>query len=199
MLQAFQDIPFAIFGHSLGALIGFELARSLRQSGSSSPVRLFVSACLAPQLPRRRKPIHELPEPAFIAELAQVYSVPPAFLQDRDLLDVFLPLLRSDFALFETYTYTPAAPLACPISAFYGRDDPNTDPLDVAGWRSQTSAAFSLRMIPGDHFFIHPHGKLLINQISADLSLERARQGEGSRPVPDSAYLAPEKNLPVDP
>lgn len=169
ILQVFLDVPFAIFGHSLGALIGFELARSLRWLEGGTLARLFVSACPAPQLPRR-PPIHALPEPSFIAELARIHSVPPAFLQDRDLLDVFLPLLRSDFALFETYTYYTSEPLACPITAFFGQDDPNTGMLEVAAWRSQTSAPFSLRMVPGDHFFIQSHRQLLVNQILADLS-----------------------------
>lgn len=169
-IRPWLEFPFAIFGHSLGALVGFELARHLRWSLGRTPERLFVSACPAPQLPHRRSPIYALPKPAFVAGMRQFHGIPPACLQEPELLDLFLPLLRADFAVYETYTYTPEAPLESPISAFCGCDDPVAGPPEAGAWRSQTSASFSMRMIPGDHFFIHTSEKLLVNAVAEALA-----------------------------
>jgi medium-chain acyl-[acyl-carrier-protein] hydrolase len=169
-VRPWLDLPFAIFGHSLGALVGFELARHLRWSLSCTPERLFVSACPAPQLSHQRSPIYALPEPAFIAGIRKLHGVPPAFLNEPELLDLFLPLLRADFAVYETYTYTPEVPLKCPITAFCGCDDTDAGPPEIGAWRSQTSVSFSMHMIPGDHFFIHTSEKLLVAAVAEALA-----------------------------
>ena len=160
------DLPFAIFGHSLGALVGFELARYLRWSLNRTPEHLFVSACPAPQVSHQQSPIYALPEPDFIAGIRQFHTVPPAFLEEPDLLELFLPLLRADFAVYETYIYTPEAPLECPITAFCGGNDPNASLLEVGAWHSQSSISFIMRVFPGDHFFIHTSEKLLVDAIA---------------------------------
>jgi medium-chain acyl-[acyl-carrier-protein] hydrolase len=147
------DKPFAFFGHSLGALIGFELARRLRGQYGAHPARLLVSALRAPQLPGRGAPIHALPEGEFIAELRRLNGTPMAVLDHKELMEIMLPLLRADFALYEKYEYSPEPPLNCPISAFGGMQDCRVRESDLAAWRVQTNVSFSLRMFPGDHFF----------------------------------------------
>ena len=148
------DKPFALFGHSLGTLIAFELARRLRETYSVSPVRLIVSAGAAPQLSHRGTPVHNLPETEFLAELRRLNGTPIELLNHAELMEILLPLLRADFALYETYQYSVAPALNCPITAFGGLQDRRVEQADLAAWSVQTDNSFALRMFPGDHFFL---------------------------------------------
>jgi medium-chain acyl-[acyl-carrier-protein] hydrolase len=170
VLRPYLDIPFAFFGHSLGALISFELARQLRRQVDRSPARLLVAGCPAPQLSKRDPPIHQLPEALFVAELRRLNGTPELVLRDPDLLDLFLPLLRADFELYETYTYIAEAPLDCPVSVFGGLQDRRVDRGALAAWRDHTTADCGLRMLPGDHFFLESDRWLLLQAIAQDLA-----------------------------
>ncbi|MGB2677420.1 MAG: alpha/beta fold hydrolase, partial [Candidatus Acidiferrum sp.] len=163
------DKPFAFFGHSLGALVGFELARQLRRQSGVQPVRLFVSADRAPQLPHRDRPIHVLPEGEFLVELRCLNGIPGKVLEEVELMQTMLPVLRADLAVCETYVYSTEPPLNCPISTFGGLQDRRVSRGDLEAWRDQTSASFSLRMFPGDHFFWHTTQPLLLQVLSQDL------------------------------
>ena len=165
-LSPYLDRPFAFFGHSMGALLGFELARTLRRMGGPLPRHLFVSGHRAPQIPDPGPHVHALPEPAFVAELRRLGGTPPAVLEHEELMQLLLPILRADFALVETYAYAPESPLSCPITALGGREDPEAGPGDLAAWRDQTTGDFSLRMLPGDHFFVHTAQPLLLAALS---------------------------------
>jgi medium-chain acyl-[acyl-carrier-protein] hydrolase len=157
------DLPFTFFGHSVGALIGFEVVRELRRRKEPLPVRLFVSARRAPQLPRRQPPIHHLPDPIFVGEMRRRYGgIPDAVLQQADLLQLMLPALRADVAIHETYAYVDEPPLACPISVFGGLADAEASRDDLEAWRRHTQSAFTLAMFPGDHFYVrHARAPLL--------------------------------------
>jgi medium-chain acyl-[acyl-carrier-protein] hydrolase len=146
--------PFALFGHSMGALIAFELVRQLRPRGVA-PVHLFVSGCQAPGLPSRSPDWHTLPDREFIATVAELGGIPPELLADRQFLDMMLPTLRSDCALAETYVSRPQAPLSCPVSAFGGLQDQEVFPEDVRAWSRHTTGPFRVHLLPGDHFFIN--------------------------------------------
>ncbi|MGB6484765.1 MAG: alpha/beta fold hydrolase [Candidatus Acidiferrales bacterium] len=163
------DKPFAFFGHSLGALIGFELARQLRRQSGVQPVRLFVSADRAPQIPRRDRPLHALPDGEFLVELRRLNGIPRKVLEEVELMQIMLPVLRADFAVYETYVYSTEPPLNCPISAFGGLQDYRVNRSDLEAWRDQTSVSFSLRMFPGDHFFWHTAQPLLLQVLSQEL------------------------------
>ena len=166
-LQPFMDRPFAFFGHSMGALIAFELTRRLQAGSGAGPVCLLVSARRAPQLPDRDMPIHQLPQDAFVQQLLQRYSgIPQTILEQPDLMALFSQTLRADFALIETYVYTPDRPLACPITAFGGTDDPHARRAELTAWSAQTSNAFGLHMISGDHFFLQNNQASLVRLIS---------------------------------
>src|SRR5208337_356763 len=117
------NMPFAFFGHSLGALVSFELARHLRSLYGMGPVRLIVSASPAPQFPHRDRPIHSSPEKEFVEQLRRLNGTARELLEHEELMEIVLPLLRADFALYETYVYSPEAPLSCPISTFGGLQD----------------------------------------------------------------------------
>src|SRR5712692_4406600 len=165
----FCDIPFAFFGHCMGALIAFELARRL--SGSQEPGlhHLFVSGCRAPQLPGPEPFIHKLPEPDFMERLRELKQTPEVLLQDSELMSLFLPALRADFSVWETYDYSDGEPLNCPISAFGGSEDAKLEIEAVSLWRVQTRNSFTPRMLPGGHFFLHSSRTLLLRFITQDL------------------------------
>jgi len=163
------DKPFAFFGHSMGALVGFELARQLRRQSGVQPVRLFVSAARAPQIPHRDRPIHALPEGEFLAELRRLNGIPEKVLEEAELMQIMLPVLRADFAVYETYVYSTEPPLHCPISTFGGLQDQRVSRGDLEAWRNQTNGSFSLRMFPGDHFFWNTTQPLLREVLSQEL------------------------------
>jgi medium-chain acyl-[acyl-carrier-protein] hydrolase len=163
------DKPFAFFGHSLGALVGFELARLLRRQSGVQPVRLFVSADRAPQIPHRNRPIHALPEGEFLVELRRLNGIPGKVLEDVELMQIMLPVLRADFAVYETYVYSTEPSLHCPISTFGGLQDHRVNRGDLEAWRDQTTASYSLRMFPGDHFFLNTTQPLLLQALSQEL------------------------------
>lgn len=171
------DRPFAIFGHSMGAVIGFELARYLRRQGLPGPLHLFMSARRGPHVPDRRPPLHALPEADLIEQLCQRYhGIPRAILENAELIRIFVPIFRADLHLTETYVYTPEPPLDCPISAFGGLADGEITREDLLAWADQTSGCFTLRMVAGGHFFLQEARPRLLAAILADLQQTLADQ-----------------------
>jgi len=168
-LRPYFDLPFTIFGHSLGALIAFELARELRRLGERSPLRLFASARRAPQISPRKSPIHDLPHDEFMRELRRFKGTPEEVLHNAELMELVLPALRADFRMHESYFYKNEPPLAMPISVFGGVDDAEVRPDELEGWSVQTSIPITLKMFPGDHFFLHREQKALIEAIAQNL------------------------------
>ncbi len=163
------DKPFALFGHSMGAIICFELTRHLRRQHQPGPVHIFVSGRRAPQLQTRRPPIHQLAEHQFLEELRHLNGTPEPVLRDPEMMQLLLPMLRADFALSETYVYVDDEPLDCPITAFGGIADSWAGDDALSAWRVQTNSIFRLRMFPGDHFFLNSAREALLTEISKDL------------------------------
>ena len=163
------DKPFAFFGHSLGGLVSFELARQLRRQYGVQPIRLFVSEGHAPQFPHRGLPVHTLPEGDFLTELRRLNGTPRAMLEHEELMQIALPVLRAAFAIYETCVYATELPLNCSISAFGGLRDRTVSQSDLEAWREQTHGSFSLQMFPGDHFFLHTTQPLLLRVLSQEL------------------------------
>jgi medium-chain acyl-[acyl-carrier-protein] hydrolase len=169
IIQAKSDRPFVFFGHSLGGLLGFEIARALLRSGSALPNVLYVSGVRAPFMPARRKPICDLSDAEFIDQIRKYNGTPESVLQNRELLPLVLPALRADTALFDRYRYRPDRRLPCPIIAFGGDRDPFVNLEELTGWEMETSASFRHRVFEGDHFFIHAHERALQQEVSAGL------------------------------
>lgn len=162
--------PFAFFGHSMGALICFELARYLRRIYNLNPVNLFLSAASAPHIPDTKTPIHNLPPSEFLAELSRFNGTPKAVLENQELIDLISPTLRADFAVLETYVYTKYAPLSSAITALGGLADPEVSQTEIAAWEEHTTGKFSLEMFPGNHFYIHDNRLDLLNLLSKYIS-----------------------------
>jgi medium-chain acyl-[acyl-carrier-protein] hydrolase len=169
-LRPYMDIPYAFFGYSMGALISFELARHSRKTRSPGPLHLFVAAHRAPQLPQAHPELHRLPEPAFIDALEHLGGTPTTVRQHAELMQLMLPMLRADFALCETYAYSPETPLSCPITAFGGEQDTHVGNEALLAWREQAQGPFTLRILAGNHFFVHSQQQILLQAISQDLT-----------------------------
>jgi medium-chain acyl-[acyl-carrier-protein] hydrolase len=168
-LQPYLDKPFAFFGHSMGALISFELARWLRRQDKPEPLHLFVAGHGAPQIPATDPYTFDLPEAEFIEELRRLNGTPKEVLLHTELMQLRMPLLRADFELTQTYTYTAEPPLTCPISAFGGLADEEVKRELIEQWREQTRSSFSLSMFPGDHFFLNTARQQLLHTLSREL------------------------------
>jgi medium-chain acyl-[acyl-carrier-protein] hydrolase len=160
---------YGLFGHSLGASVAFELARAIDRRGLPAPKQLWASGARAPHVPARRPPIYQLPDAEFIEELRRYEGTPAALFKSQELLELVLPTVRADFALHDTYTYAPAAPLAVPLTVYGGATDPYVLPDDVAAWSQHTTAAFAVHTFRGGHFFVHDERSALLARLSADL------------------------------
>lgn len=168
-IEPYLDRRYALFGHSVGALISFELARELRRRHGIEPLHLFVSGCSAPQL-RDADLISALPEPEFLERLQRLNGTPQEVMAHPELLAIMVPTLRADFALRDTYTYTVEPPLNCPISVFGGMQDSDVTVERLEAWREHTRKDFRLCLLPGDHFFLRDARRLLLETVSEVLS-----------------------------
>lgn len=168
VMQPYLDKPFAIFGHSMGAKISYELSRQLSQTYSVLPQHLFVSGSRPPHMPEE-SPIHQLPEQEFLREVLQFNGTPKTIMENEKLMTLFLPLLRADLTLDETYIYQPCSPLACPITVLGGIEDAEVDHDDLLAWREYTTNSFAVQMFPGDHFFLRSVEKDILRILSASL------------------------------
>lgn len=159
------DRPFAFFGHSMGALIAFELARWLAAAGSRTPEHLFVSGSKAPNATHDTEQAHRLEDSAFIDHVRKLNGTPEEVLSNPELLELMVPILRADFELVETYKYISADPLPIGITAFGGAEDSSVTIEDLWGWRMHTRRSFDIQMIEGDHFFIYSSRQLLLRAL----------------------------------
>jgi medium-chain acyl-[acyl-carrier-protein] hydrolase len=165
-LRPYLDVPFQIFGHSMGTLLSFELVRELRRQGLPQPTHLFVSGCRAPQVLRTKEATYSLPNDEFLDSIKAMGGTPEAVLQNQELMELLLPVLRADFEIVETYEYHSEPPLSIPIAVFGGREDREVPQRELEPWQQQTTRAYTLNMFPGGHFYLHPHQKELLQTIA---------------------------------
>ena len=162
------DRPYAFFGHSMGAILAFEVARLLRCGGHQCPTHLFVSGHKAPQIPKTEPFTYNLPDAEFIEELKRLNGTPMEVLEHPETMRMMLPLLRADFESIQTYSYKDEAPLDSPITALGGLLDPDISRETLEPWREQTTAAFNLQMFAGDHFFLHKEQTRVLRVIAQE-------------------------------
>jgi medium-chain acyl-[acyl-carrier-protein] hydrolase len=163
------DGPFAFFGHSMGAIIAFELARYLRRAYGREPHALFASGRRAPHVPDTDPDTYDLPHDEFIEELRRIDGTPTEVLEHAELMELMIPLLRADFQLVQTYEYIEGDPLQCPIFAYGGLQDGEETRELMSRWKEQTISRFKLHMLPGDHFFLRSSQTLLLEMLARDL------------------------------
>lgn len=157
-LSPYLDAPYALCGHSLGALLAYAVARELAAAGRPPARALIVSGVRAPHLPRTEPDLHALPDSVLIAELDGRYGgIPPELRNQPDVLALFLPALRADLKVYETFPLAAVQPLPTPLLALGGDADPVVPRAQILAWRAHTAAEFAAAFYPGGHFFIQTH------------------------------------------
>ena len=168
-MRPYLTKPFAFFGHSMGAVIGFEITRLLRRENAKLPVHLFISGRSAAQRAVTKPPTYNLPDEEFKQELQRLAGTPAEVLAHPELMEVVMPLLRADFELIQTYEYNHEQPLNIPLTALGGLEDEITRE-QLEGWRDETTGPFSVRMFAGDHFYLNTNQQLLPPILTRELA-----------------------------
>lgn len=168
--RLYKDKPFFVFGHSLGALISFEFIKSIYRLYALYPCHIVVSATKAPHLPFRMKHLSQLDDKILKEELKAYNGIDKRILNNNELLDLFLPIIRSDFSIYEGYSFLESEPIPCDILALSGTQDQTVTHEEILGWSTYTSGKFERLSFPGEHFFIKDNQKSIleiINQIGS--------------------------------
>jgi medium-chain acyl-[acyl-carrier-protein] hydrolase len=170
-IEPFLDLPFALFGHSLGGLLAFEVARDLRHHGCC-PEALVVAGTPAPHLPRTRPPVHELGEDALLEYLVGLDGTPEEILKQEWLLRMYLPVLRADMKALETYLHARDSPLDTPILALYGREDSQVSEASIHAWSVHSTRPLQTHGFTGGHFFVRESTGPLVDCIATHLGIQ---------------------------
>jgi medium-chain acyl-[acyl-carrier-protein] hydrolase len=169
-LRSYLDLPFALFGHSMGAVLAYEVARRFQAETGRGPAHLFVSGHRAPHLIMRKKPLHRLPDDQFVTGMKELNGTPAEVFDHPELIDLLMPMLRADFELVETYAELPGPRLKCQVTALGGNADPDVSADELAAWRTATSGPFRSLLFDGDHFFINTARVQLIRTLREALT-----------------------------
>lgn len=157
-LDALDDKPMAFFGHSMGAVLAFEIARRIQADDPSpaagpTPTHLFVSGRRAPTVVREER-VHLLDNKGLVADMRALQGTDDSVFDDPEVLGLVLPSVRADYRAIETHVYEPGPPLTCPVTAVIGDSDPRVSRADAEAWRQQTTGEFRLLVFPGGHFYL---------------------------------------------
>ncbi|MFD8124610.1 thioesterase II family protein, partial [Streptomyces albidoflavus] len=163
--------PVALFGHSLGATLGFEIARLMEARGTA-PCHLFASGRRAPSRPRHET-VHQRDDEGLLDEIRRLSGTDARVLGDEEVLRMALPAIRSDYRAAETYTYEPGPALSCPITVFTGDADPKVTLDEARAWETHTDAGFDMHTYPGGHFFLSDHSAAMLKINAARLAPPR--------------------------
>ncbi|HEV2640017.1 MAG TPA: thioesterase domain-containing protein [Actinocrinis sp.] len=156
-LRPYTSAPYAFYGHCAGALLAYEIAQAIGERSGAWPVRLVAGAQAAPHLPPPQPLLHPLPDPELLDVIRSRGGLPATVAANTELLDVLIPLLRSDFALWENYVHRPRPPLPCPVTTLRGRQDGIVTAEAAASWAGHTTAGHTYRAVDGGHYFVNDH------------------------------------------
>lgn len=173
---ALTERPFAFLGHSMGALVAYELTRRLAETDGRLPLQLFLSGRQAPQRPALNLPVESMSDAAFLDAVGRRYKALPAELMSNpEILSLVLPSLRADFKLMVRYHYRPGPPLHVGLTLLNGTDDPWVDDESVEAWQAQTQQPIARHWLPGGHFYL-PDAVTTVRQVLLGaLGLQAAR------------------------
>ncbi|MGZ3237415.1 MAG: thioesterase II family protein [Burkholderiaceae bacterium] len=164
--------PFAFFGHSMGATVAYELTRRLYAGQKPLPMHLFFSGRSAPHLPAVKPPVHNLPDKEFLESMRNLNGTPAELLEHSELMELMLPIIRTDFQLLETWEHQASPPFNIPVSVFGGLADDGVPLENLDAWAACTTGKMKRHMFPGDHFFLHQQYPAMLNIINRALSSE---------------------------
>ena len=167
-VEALADRPIVLFGHSLGAIVAYELAREMRGGGLPAPAHLYVSGRQAPHVGLRGRATWDLTDDALIEALRELGGTPETVLGDQELFGLIAPALRADLEMNERYEHTPGDPLTTAITAFAADRDPRATPGEVAAWADHTTSRFAFVEVDGDHFALLARPRLLMDRVLTD-------------------------------
>lgn len=166
VIASLADKPFVLFGHSMGALISFELTRAFQRLRGPAPRHLIVSGTRAPTRRGCDDPIHQLDDDAFLERIQRFNGTPRSLLQDAELMKLFTPLLRADFGVAETYRYEERGPIWCPVTVLGGDEDEGVPLENLKAWSTVCRSSCDQHVFRGDHFFIHQHKAAIIDLVN---------------------------------
>jgi surfactin synthase thioesterase subunit len=166
------ELPVTLFGHSLGAVIAFEVARRL-EAGGQGPARLVASGRRAPST-HRDENIHRLDDAGILAEVRKMNGTASSVLGDEEMMRAVLPALRADYQAAETYSCAPEVTVSCPVTALTGDSDPKTTVDEVSQWARHTSGTFDMQVFPGGHFFLTDHADQVIAILARHFQADHA-------------------------
>ncbi|WP_323144820.1 thioesterase II family protein [Massilia phyllosphaerae] len=170
-LKPFLDKPFVLFGHSMGALLAFEVAKYIMANNLPPPQAIFVSGCSAPSQRRSGQNLHKLDNVELRKKLSNYSGTPQEVLDHDELMDLVLPAIRADFQMIENYTYKKCSELKSPIYVLIGADDEHVTHLDALEWSKETTSQFDLKKIKGGHFFTNTAGDEVADFINEKIAL----------------------------
>jgi surfactin synthase thioesterase subunit len=174
VLRRQPELPLTIFGHSMGAILGFEVVRRLEADGYE-PAHLFASGRRAPSCVRDEN-VHLRDDDGILAELRTLNGTASAVLNDDEMMRAVLPSLRADYTANETYRSSPGATVRCPVTTLTGGSDPKTTMDEARAWAGHTTGPFDLRVFPGGHFFLTDHTAEINRMLAAALQADRTSQ-----------------------